>query len=135
MTEKRISINKQLRIHYLLLLLAIVAATLMSGPALSETSVSAIEWFVSGLVIALVTCIPLLFFYPSIFKPNVTGLSWYGFMLLAYVIWAILKLLSPTGVLGGILVLAFTLSNFIYVIAWLRPLKKAAKKKQKANEN
>lgn len=135
MTEKRISLNKQLKIHYLLLLLAVVVATLTSGPALSSSSVSTIEWFVSGLIIALVTCIPLLLFFPSIFRPNATGLSWYGFMLLAYVIWGVLKLLSPTGMLGGILVLAFTFSNFIYVVAWLRPLKKAAKLKKKAEEN
>lgn len=133
MTDQTISVNKKLKLHFFLLLFAIVTGVLVSGPSLETMSLG--MWIASGLSIAVITCIPLLFFIPTILRPTANGLSWYGFLLLAYILGAIIKLLGPSGFIGGLLILSFSLTNFVYVIMWLMPLKKEAKAKQKSEKN
>jgi uncharacterized membrane protein len=133
MTDHTISVNKKLKLHFFLLIAAIIIGTLVNGPSLSSMSLG--KWIASGLSIALIACVPLFFFMPTILKPTAGGLSWYGFLLLAYVLWSVVALLSPSGLIGGILILGFSLSNFVYVILWLRPFKKAYKAKQKAEKH
>lgn len=133
MTDHTISVNKKLKLHFLLLLIAIMIGVLVSGPSLDSMSFG--MWIASGLSIAIITCVPLLFFIPTILRPTTSGLSWYGFLLLAYILGGIIKLLGPSGFIGGLLILSFSLTNFAYVIMWLMPFKKAAKAKQKTEEN
>ena len=133
MTDHTISINKKLKLHFFLLLVAIIIGILISGPSLDSMSFG--KWLASGLSIAIITCVPLLFFIPTILRPSASGLSWYGFLLLAYILGAIVKLLGPSGFIGGVLILGFSLTNFVYIILWLMPFKKAAKAKQKAKKS
>ena len=133
MIDHTISVNRKLKLHFFLLLFAIVIGVLVSGPSLETMSLG--MWVASGLSIAVITCIPLLFFIPTILRPTANGLSWYGFLLLAYILGAIIKLLGPSGFIGGLLILSFSLTNFVYVIMWLMPLKKEAKAKQKSEKN
>jgi uncharacterized membrane protein len=129
MSDHTISINKKLKLHFVLLIIAVIAGVLVSGPALETMPLG--KWLASGLIIAIITCLPLLFFIPAIIKPTATGLSWYGFLLLAYILGGLIKLLGPSGFIGGLLIVSFSLTNFLYVILWLKPFKKAAKAKQK----
>ncbi|MBU2865163.1 DUF2069 domain-containing protein [Reinekea forsetii] len=129
MTDHTISINKKIRLHYILLVIAVIVGVLVSGPALDSMPLG--KWFASGIIIAIITCLPLLIFIPTIISPSSTGLSWYGFLLLAYILGGLIKLLGPSGLIGGLLIVGFSLTNFMYVIMWLRPFKKAAKAKEK----
>lgn len=130
MSEKQINLNKQLALQFWLLIAATIAATFLSGPPLGSMPLS--QWIATGLALALISIVPLLCFIPVVIKPTVRGVSWLGFMLLAYLVWSIMKTFTPGGLLGGLLMCTFNITTFLYTILWLRPYKKAAKaQKQK----
>jgi uncharacterized membrane protein len=131
MNTTQVNINKQIRLHFSLLMAAVVIGTCLSGPSI--TSMPITQWLVSGLIFGFLAVLPLLFFIPTILKPTVRSLSWMSFMLLAYLVWAIVKTCSPGGLIGGLLICTFNITTFFYIILWLRPFKKQAKAKQKIN--
>lgn len=132
MTTTSVNINRKLRLHFFLLIIACIVGTFLSGPGLSETTMPAGQWFASGLTMAFLAIFPLLFFIPTVLKPTPRSVSWLGFFLLAYLVWAILKIFSPNGVFGGLLISVFNISTFTYAVIWLRPFKKEAKKRQQS---
>ena len=83
-----------------------------------------------GFRVWILAAFPLLFFIPTVLKPSPRSVSWLGFFLLAYLVWAILKMFSPNGIWGGLLITTFNVTTFFYVVVWLRPFKKIAKQKQ-----
>lgn len=133
MSSKQVNLNKQLKLHFVLLIIATLAGTFLSGPPMN--SMPMLQWVVSGLLLGFLATLPLLFFIPAIFKPTARSLSWMGFMLLAYLVWAIVRTFSPGGLIGGLLMCTFNITTFFYLILWLRPFKKQAKAKKKAQAN
>ena len=132
MTPQQININTKLRVHFFLLLAACIIAAFLTRLPIGNIAVS--RWLSYTLFSAFIPIFPLLFSIPTVLKPTVRSISWFGFFLLAYLIWAIVKTLSTNGFLGGILITAFNLSTFFYVVVWLRPFKKVARAKQKLND-
>lgn len=132
MTTGKTNINTKLKRHFFLLMAACVIGTLLSGPNPGETDLTLGLWVASGLTLSLISILPLLFFIPTVLNPNPRSVSWLGFFLLAYLVWAILKMFSPSGLLGGLLISVFNLTTFTYAVIWLRPYKKQAKARQKS---
>jgi uncharacterized membrane protein len=132
MTANQVQINKKIRLHFALLFVACIVATFLSGP--SPSSMPLLQWLLSGLFLAAISILPLLFFIPTVRAPNARNLSWLGFFLLAYLVWGVVKTVSPQGLIGGLLICTFILTTFYYTVVWLRPLKKAAKEKQKMEQ-
>lgn len=126
MAEK-ININKKLKLHFFLLLAACLLAPFISGPDLANIAMA--NAIATRLSVGIISVLPLLFFVPTVLKPTPRSTSWLGFFLLAYLVWAILRLLSPSW-LGGLIITTFTLSTFFYTVVWLRPFKKIAKQKK-----
>ena len=133
MTTKQVQINKQIKLHFALLFVSCILATYLSGPSLS--SMPLLQWLLTGLFFAGISVLPLLFFIPTVMAPNARNLSWLGFFLLAYLVWGVVKSFSPNGLIGGLLICTFILTTFFYTVIWLRPLKKAAKAKQKLQQD
>lgn len=132
MTQTTTNLNQKLKLHFWLLIAACIVGTLISGPSLASMPFG--QWLSSGLIIGVITCLPLLCFIPTINKPTVTNLSWLGFFLVAFLLFSILKTLTPGDALGGGLILLFNLTTFFYLVKWMRPYKKAAKEKKKAED-
>lgn len=130
MSNSQLNLNKQIRLHFFLLMAAAVIGTFLSGPSIN--SMPRVQWLVSGLLFGFMAVLPLLFFIPTVLRPTVRSLSWMGFMLLAYLVWGIVKTFSPGGLIGGLLICTFNITTFFYIILWLRPFKKQAKAKKKA---
>jgi uncharacterized membrane protein len=128
MTKTSFSINKKLKIHFFLLLASCFIGTFLSGPSLSSMPMQ--QWIVSGFVFGFLSAFPLLFFIPTVLKPTPRSASWLGFFLLAYLVWAILRIFSAQGFMGGLLISTFNISTFFYLVLWLRPFKKIAKAKK-----
>lgn len=133
MTKTSINVNKKLKLHFWLLLGSCVIGTFLSGPSLSSMPLS--QWVISAIVFSFLTLFPLLFFIPTVLRPTVRSVSWLGFFLLAYLVFAILKMLTPNSFIGGAMITTFNLTTFFYVVLWLRPFKKAAKALKKSKEN
>ena len=131
MTKRQINVNAKLRIHFFLLLAVGLASSFLSAPPVGQSGFA--QWAVSALAFGFFTIFPLLFFIPTVLKPTARSLSWFGFFLLAYLVWAIVKMLSSNGFLAGLLLTVFNLSTFFYVVMWLRPLKKIAKAQQSSS--
>lgn len=129
MSNVSISVNKKLKLHFFLLLASCFVGTYLSAPAMS--TMPAAQWWLTGFIFGFIASFPLLFFIPTVLKPSARSVSWLGFFLLAYLVWAILKMFSPNGIWGGLLISTFNVSTFFYVVLWLRPFKKMAKQKQK----
>ena len=132
MKQKHVNINTRLKWHFFLLMAACILGTFLSGPTPTGTDLTVPEWFGTGLMMSFLTILPLLFFIPTVLKPTPGSVSWLSFFLLAYLVFAILKMFSPGGFFGGTLMTLFNLTTFFYAVAWLRPFKKAAKEKQKS---
>ncbi|TCS42644.1 DUF2069 domain-containing protein [Reinekea marinisedimentorum] len=130
MSNAQLNLNKQIRLHFFLLMAAAIAGTFLSGPSIN--SMPTLQWVVSGLLFGFMAVLPLLFFIPTVLKPTVRSLSWMGFMLLAYLVWGIVKTFTPGGLIGGLLICTFNITTFFYIILWLRPFKKQAKARKKA---
>lgn len=130
MSNSQLNLNKQIRLHFFLLMAAAVIGTFLSGPSIN--SMPRVQWLVSGLLFGFMAVLPLLFFIPTVLRPTVRSLSWMGFMLLAYLVWGIVKTFSPGGLIGGLLICTFNITTFFYIILWLRPFKKQAKARKKA---
>lgn len=128
MTTTNINVNKKLKLHFFLLLAACYVGTFLSAPELGGMGFT--QWLISGFVIGFIASLPLLFFIPTVLKPTPRSVSWLGFFLLAYLVWAILKMFSANGIWGGLLITTFNVSTFFYVVIWLRPFKKIAKQKK-----
>ncbi len=131
MTKQKMNINSKLKIHFFLLLAACIIAAFLTRLPIGDIPLS--RWLSYTLFSAFIAIFPLLFFIPTILKPTAASISWLGFFLLAYLVWAIIKTLSSNGLIGGLLITTFNLSTFFYVVVWLRPLKKIAKAQQKSN--
>jgi len=133
MTIKQTNINKQLKIHFALLMVSCFVSTYLSGPPVDSMPLT--QWLVSGLVFSFIAVFPLLFFIPTVLSPNPRSVSWLGFFLLAYLVWGVMKIFSPNGVIGGLLICTFIFTTFFYTVIWLRPFKKESKRlKKEANE-
>lgn len=124
-----INVNRRLRLSYLLMLVAIFVGAFLYGPAFS--SMPAGQWVASCFVVGFFVSLPLLMFILIAFRPSAGGVSWMSFLLLGYLIYGIILIFSPRGLLAGLMLTGTTLSTFIYAVAWLRPLKKAAKARKK----
>jgi uncharacterized membrane protein len=127
-----VNINQRLRTSYMLMLASIFAGAFLYGPAFSSMPLG--EWIASCLVVGFFVALPLMMFIPVALRPRASGVSWMSFLLLAYLIYGIVLIFSADGLLAGLMLTGTTLSTFIYVIAWLRPLKKAAKARKKAEQ-
>ncbi|MEX0623847.1 DUF2069 domain-containing protein [Saccharospirillum sp.] len=132
--EKRqiVNINRRLRTSYWLMLAAIYAGAFLYGPAYSSMPVG--QWIASCLVVGFFVSLPLLIVIMVVIRPTAGGVSWMSFLLLGYLIYGIVLIFSPRGLLAGLMLTGTTLSTFIYAIAWLRPLKKAAKARAKTKQ-
>lgn len=132
--EKRriVNINRRLRTSYWLMLAAIYAGAFLYGPAFGSMPVG--EWVASCMVVGFFVSLPLLIVIMVVIRPTAGGVSWMSFMLLGYLIYGIVLIFSPRGLLAGLMLTGTTLSTFIYAIAWLRPLKKAAKARAKTKQ-
>ena len=128
MPEQKINVNKKLQLHFFLLTAAGLAAPLISGPELANLATA--NAIATRISIGILNVFPLLFFIPTVMKPTPRSISWLGFFLLAYMVWSILRLFSPTGWIGGLIITTFNLSTFFYTVLWLRPFKKLAKQKK-----
>jgi len=133
MTNKQTNINKKLKLHYFLLIAAVVVGTFISGPKISSMATG--QWIISGAIISFISIFPLLFFIPTVLKPTVRGISWFGFFILAYMVWGVLKIFSPNGLIAGVLISTFIMTSFLYTVIWLRPFKKEFKKQKKEQED
>lgn len=131
MTEQ-INVNRKMRLHFFLLIASCFIGTYLSGPPLSSMQFS--QWAVSGFVFGFIAAFPLLFFIPTVLKPTPQSVSWLSFFLLAYLVWAILKMFSPNGIFGGLLITVFNVTTFFYAVIWLRPFKKLAKQQKNDQE-
>jgi uncharacterized membrane protein len=92
------------------------------------------QWIASGFVMGFIASFPLLFFIPTVLNPAPRNISWLGFFLLAYLVWAIMKIFSSNGFFGGLLISTFNVTTFFYVVVWLRPFKKLSKLQQKSDD-
>jgi uncharacterized membrane protein len=126
MPEKKINVNRKLQLHFFLLIAAGLIAPFISGPELTNLPTG--QAIATRISIGFLNCFLLLFFIPTVMRPTPRNMSWFGFFLLAYLVWSILRLFSPTGWVGGIVITAFNLSTFLYVVRWLRPFKVQSKK-------
>lgn len=125
-----ISVNRKLRVHYSLLVVALMGGAFLYGPPVSSMPLG--QWVLSCLVVGFFTALPLLGFVVAAFRPTPGRVSWLSFMLLGYLVFGIVLAFSQRGLLPGLAICATTLSTFSYSILWLRPFKKAAKARQKA---
>ncbi|MEP4544797.1 MAG: hypothetical protein ABJ000_01380 [Saccharospirillum sp.] len=124
-----VNLNRRLRTSYWLMFLSIYAGAFLYGPAFGSMPVG--EWIASCLVVGFFVSLPLLLVVLVALRPTPGGVSWMSFLLLGYLIYGIVLIFSPRGLLGGLLLTGTTLATFIYAVAWLRPLKKAAKARAK----
>lgn len=132
MTNTQINLNKKLKLNFFLLLGACIAAAFIAGPDINSMPFG--QWIASCLFIGLFALFPLLFFIPSVLKPNPRNISWLGFFLLAYLVVVIWVMFLPGAFLAGFLVLVFSITTFFYVVMWLRPFKQEAKKRKKEQD-
>lgn len=132
--EKRqiVNINRRLRASYWLMLASIYTGAFLYGPAFGSMPVG--EWIASCLVVGFFVSLPLLIVIMVVLRPTAAGVSWMSFLLLGYLIYGIVLIFSPRGLLAGLMLTGTTLSTFIYAIVWLRPLKKAAKARAKTQQ-
>lgn len=132
--EKRqiVNINRRLRASYWLMLASIYTGAFLYGPAFGSMPVG--EWIASCLVVGFFVSLPLLIVIMVVLRPTAGGVSWMSFLLLGYLIYGIVLIFSPRGLLAGLMLTGTTLSTFIYAIVWLRPLKKAAKARAKTKQ-
>jgi uncharacterized membrane protein len=130
--QPTVNVNRRLRASYLLMLASIFTGAFLYGPSFSTMPLG--EWIASCLVVGFFVALPLMMFIPVALRPRASGVSWMSFLLLAYLIYGIVLTFSANGLLAGLMLTGTTLSTFIYVIAWLRPLKKAAKARKKAEQ-
>ncbi|MCH8530494.1 MAG: DUF2069 domain-containing protein [Saccharospirillum sp.] len=124
------SVNRKLKTHYSLLVVALLGGAFLYGPHQSAMPLG--QWVLSCLVVGTFTALPLLGFVAAAFRPNPGRVSWLSFILLGYLIFGIVLAFSPRGLVPGVAISAATLSTFGYAVIWLRPFKKAAKARQKA---
>ncbi|HET8902737.1 MAG TPA: DUF2069 domain-containing protein [Saccharospirillum sp.] len=132
--EKRqiVNINRRLRASYWLMLASIYTGAFLYGPTFGSMPVG--EWIASCLVVGFFVSLPLLIVIMVVLRPTAGGVSWMSFLLLGYLIYGIVLIFSPRGLLAGLMLTGTTLSTFIYAIVWLRPLKKAAKARAKTKQ-
>lgn len=122
---KKVNVNRELRLHYCLLFGAVIVGTYLSGP--EPDSMPIVQWLISGLLLGLLAAFPLFFFIPTVLRPTPASVSWLSFFLLAYLVWAIVQIFSPKGMIGGLMICTFNLTSFFYAVVWLRPFKKSAR--------
>lgn len=135
MTDEKhqiVNINRHLRTSYWLMLASIYTGAFLYGPGFGSMPVG--EWIASCLVVGFFVSLPLLIVIMVVFRPTAAGVSWMSFLLLGYLIYGIVLIFSPRGLLAGLMLTGTTLSTFIYAIVWLRPLKKAAKTRAKTKQ-
>lgn len=128
-TSQTVNLNRRLRTSYWLMMLSIYAGAFLYGPRFG--SMAAGEWLASCLVVGFFVSLPLLAMILFVLRPTPSGVSWMSFLLLGYLIYSIVLMFSPRGLLGGLLLSGTTLTTFINAVAWLRPFKKAAKARAK----
>lgn len=133
--EKRqvVNLNRRLRSSYGFMLASIYAGAFLYGPAFGSMPMG--EWIASCLVIGFFVSLPLLLVIMVVFRPTAGGVSWMSFLLLGYLVYGIVLIFSPRGLLAGLMLTGATLGTFIYAVAWLRPLKKAAKARANSKES
>lgn len=135
MTDEKhqiVNLNRRLRSSYWLMLASLYAGAFLYGPPFGSMPVG--EWIASCLVIGFFASLPLLLVIMVVLRPTAGGVSWMSFLLLGYLIYGIVLIFSPRGLLAGLMLTGTTLSTFIYAIVWLRPLKKAAKARAKTKQ-
>lgn len=127
---QKVNINAKVRLNYFLMLIAILAGAFFYGPRLDSMPMG--QWIASCLVVGGFVALPLLLFIVAAIRPTPGGISWMSFLLLGYLVYGIVLIFSPRGLIAGLMLTGTSLSTFIYAIIWLRPYKKAAKARKKA---
>lgn len=137
MTEQQplpgLSVSRNLKRHYCLMVFALVGGAFLYGPPISTMPLG--QWVLSCLFVGFFTAIPLLGFVAAAFRPTPGRVSWLSFMLLGYLIFGIVMAFSQRGLVPGLIISATTLSTFSYAVIWLRPYKKAARARKKAEKH
>lgn len=128
--RRSVHVNAKLRLSYWLMLLSILGGAFLYGPAFDSMPFG--QWVASCLVIGFFISLPLLMFILTAHRPTPGGVSWMSFLLLGYLVYGIVLIFSPSGLVAGLMLTGTTLSTFFYAVVWLRPFKKAAKAR-KAN--
>jgi len=128
-SPQTVRVNAKLRLNYWLMLLAILGGAFLYGPDFGSMPIG--QWVASCLVIGFFISLPLLMFILTAHRPTPGGVSWMSFLLLGYLVFGIVLIFSPSGLLAGLLLTGTTLSTFFYAVVWLRPFKKAAKANKK----
>ena len=124
-SPQTVRVNAKLRLSYWLMLLSVLGGAFFYGPAFDSMPVG--QWIASCLVIGFFISLPLLMFILTAHRPTPGGVSWMSFLLLGYLVFGIVLIFSPSGLLAGLLLTGTTLSTFFYAVVWLRPFKKASK--------
>ncbi|GGX51017.1 DUF2069 domain-containing protein [Saccharospirillum salsuginis] len=128
-SPQTVRVNAKLRLSYWLMLLSILGGAFLYGPDFGTMPIG--QWVASCLVIGFFISLPLLMFILTAHRPTPGGVSWMSFLLLGYLVFGIVLIFSPNGLLAGLLLTGTTLSTFFYAVVWLRPFKKAAKASNK----
>lgn len=129
--SRQINLNRKLRTSYWLMVLAILAGAFFYGPAYSSMPLA--EWIASCLVVGGFVALPLLCFVTAAHRPRPGPVSWLSFLLLAYLVYGIVLLFSPGGLIAGLMLSATTLATFTQAVLWLRPFKQAARRAGRAS--
>lgn len=127
---QKVNVNAKLRLNYFLMLFFILAGAFFYGPRLDSMPMG--QWIASCLVVGGFVALPLLLFIVAAIRPTPGGISWMSFLLLGYLVYGIVLIFSPRGLIAGLMLTGTSLSTFLYAIIWLRPYKKAAKARKKA---
>lgn len=127
---QKVNVNAKLRLNYFLMLLSILAGAFFYGPRLDSMPMG--QWIASCLVVGGFVALPLLLFIVAAIRPTPGGISWMSFLLLGYLVYGIVLIFSPRGLIAGLMLTGTSLSTFLYAIIWLRPYKKAAKARKEA---
>lgn len=125
-----INVNRSLTIAYWMMMIAIYAGAFLYGPDYGSMPLG--EWIASCLVVGLFISIPLFGFVVAAHRPQPGSVSWLSFLILAYLVYGIVLLFAPGGLIAGLALSATSLNAFVQAIVWLRPFKKAAKAKAKS---
>ena len=130
--DNTINLNRQLKLAYWLLMIALYAGAFLYGPDYGSMPLG--EWIASCFVVGLFSSIPLFCFVAVAHKPQPGSVSWLSFLILAYLMFGIVLMFKPGDLVAGLAITGTTLNAFVQIIVWLRPFKKAAKAKKAREE-
>ncbi|TXR53604.1 DUF2069 domain-containing protein [Reinekea thalattae] len=129
MNKAQVNLNKKIKLHFWLFLLSTMASVFVAGPSLINTEF--VHWLATGFAWAVISTLPLLAFLPAIIRPSTSSLTWLSYLLLGYLVWAIIKVFTPAQAAVGIVMVTFNLTTFTYILLWVQTAKKIENAKAK----